>query len=266
MSSVNDIPLAFRSPGLRDLSPTEKMQFAVDLGVKYIEPQCAPHEVADVAYATAMGEAAAAAGININSCGCVLELSDPSQNYLDRIQFAIDACKAMNCGYVFSTIFNPSEQEPQQVTWDRIIPRCREAVHMLDDNGIKLGIEPDSNNFIDAAERMEDLLDAVNDDRLYVNFDACNFYINGSNPLRALKTFAGRIFSGHIKDGWYYGRNGSECPVGEGEVPWHDLLTAMDEMGLHCPMHVEHCNSVEKVTAAINHIRSVQAQLLEPAM
>lgn len=266
MSNASGLQLGFRSPGLRTLSPTEKMAFARDLGVQYIEPQCAPHEVADLDYARAMGQAAAEAGITINSCGCVMPLSDPDADFKQRIQFAIDACRAMNCSYVFSTVFNaPGKKEAQAVTWQRIIPRTAEAVRILSDHGIRFAIEPDKGNFIDSAERLEQLLDAVNDERLLVNFDCCNLYLSGSDPVRAMDTFAGRIQSGHIKDGWYYGRNPVDTEIGAGEVPWHNIVPAMDAHGIHCPMHVEHCNSVESVRSAVEHMRSVMSVTVETA-
>jgi sugar phosphate isomerase/epimerase len=260
MTKTNSIQLGFRSPGLRELNPAEKMALAKELAVQFIEPQCAAHEVADLDYARAMGDAAAAAQISINSCGCVMNLSDPDADYLERVQFAINACKEMNCGYVFSTIHNaPDKQEAQSVTWERIIPRTAETVKILGDHGIRFAIEPDKGNFIDSAERLEQLLDAVNDERLLVNFDCCNLYLSGSDPLRALRLFKDRIQSGHIKDGWYHGRHPQEAAVGAGEVPWVDIIPAMEALGIHCPMHVEHCNNVTAVRDAIEHIRSIKA-------
>ncbi len=261
----NTFQIGFRSPGLCDLSPEQKMQLANDLDIKYIEPQCAPHEIASVQHAKEMGEAAEKHNVSINSCGCVLQLTDLDESYKERVQFAIDACKAMNCSYVFTTVFNPNEEEAQQTTWERIIPRTREAVKQMSEHGIRLAIEPDKGNFIDAAERLEKLLDAVDDDRLLVNFDACNLFLSGSDPIRALKIFKDRIHSGHIKDGWYYGRKAVDTAVGEGEVPWTELIRSMDELGLHCPMHVEHCNSAESVTNAVKHIRSVKESLTQIA-
>lgn len=256
--------IGYRTPGLgRDPDPLDaegKMALAQELDLSVVEPQCAPHEIHDLAVARELRAAADAVGIAIPSTGCKIPLSDPAADLAEACRFAIAVGGILGCDYVFTVVQNPPVRtEPQADTWDRLVARAQEACRLLADAGMVLAIEADHGSFIHTTERLVRLLDGV--DGLLANFDPCNLYLGGSDPVASVAQLAGRIRSGHIKDGYYHCGDWREAAVGTGEVDWPAIFAAMRDQGLAVPMHIEHCQQPDGVRDAVRHVRTVIAAL-----
>ena len=91
--------------------------------------------------------------------------------------------------------------------------------------GLYLGIEADGGTFVPSTERMLRLLGLCASPALVANFDACNLYMGGSDPIAAVQQLAGRVVNGHIKRR-HLAQEASRCEVaqlaaiGAGELNW----------------------------------------------
>ncbi|MDA3959492.1 MAG: sugar phosphate isomerase/epimerase [Planctomycetota bacterium] len=251
------IRIGYRSPQLsHTCSTADKISLAQELGCACIEPQVNRLELTSVAAAAELGAAARAGGISAETFGCDLPLLGSDEQALAQ---AIDdmaaIAQALGANYVFTRVL-VDELCPQGDLWQRLARNLPAAVARCTAGGVALSLEADGGTFVTSLERMERALDLA--DGALANFDPCNLYLAGSDPLLAVQRLAPRIRSGHIKDG-VYGQH--EVPVGSGELDWAGILDAMVEAGIDATMHVEHCKQPDQVRSAIAHLRTVMPAL-----
>jgi L-ribulose-5-phosphate 3-epimerase len=76
-----------------------------------------------------------------------------------------------------------------------------------------------------------------------VNFDCANLILYGmGRPLEGIKAFGEFVVNTHCKDGiWPQvpGKLGSEVPLGEGDVNFHEVIPALYEKGFRGPLTIE---------------------------
>jgi len=249
------IRIGYRSPGLTDVcTPVQKMELARSLGMAVIEPQFAPREFPDWDAVDAYRAAADEAGIHVETAGIGIKVA--TTEALDDLDAQIDNAlrfaRMMRCPYVFNCVEYPPATTPQAETWELVVRNVRRCVERFAEAAVRFAVEPEW--FVASVERMRRLHQRVDHDQLLLNFDPTNFYLAGSDPLEALDLFTGRIVSGHLKDGVYRTRDHRETPVGEGEMDYRRIFSALIERDLAIPLYIEHCNSPADVQQAAAHI------------
>lgn len=251
------IRIGYRSPQLGPALDAEaKMQLACACGMEVIEPQCNRREITDLTMAEDYAAAARRHGIAVPSFGCDLPLltADRAGNQA-QLDFALAVAERLGAGHFFTRVLLPPPEMVQPAAWDQL---CHHLPPLLDrcaTAGLHCGIEADGGTFITSAERLLRLISLVDHPALAANFDACNLYLGGSDPLAAIPALAPRICNGHIKDGiWHPARHG-EVDIGQGELDWRALLDGLRRHDLAIPLFIEHCTSPEQVRAAARHLR-----------
>lgn len=117
---------------------------------------------------------------------------------------------------------------------DSICERGREV-------GVRIGFEPCWGTLAHDAETAQRVLDSV---PVSVTFDPSHFVMSGDDIAELVRRWGDRIVHVHLKDA--FGRPGMEgedfifCQLGEGKVPWPELLRALDEVGYRGPLSVEY--------------------------
>lgn len=251
------IRIGYRSPGLsNNLNSDGKMELCRGLGMAVIEPQIVEREFPDLASAEKYKKSADKHGITICSAGILLPYSDPEATNDDCLgNFELQVAEMLQVDYVFTLVKHPPEGICHQESWDLVVSRLRLFIDKAREKGFRVALEPEW--FLGSSERVVRMLKAV--DRLnfqLINFDATNFYLNGSDPCDVIENYCDRIISGHIKDGYYQTNKRCESAIGDGEVEWRKIFALMLEKGGDYTMHIEHCNKPEQVIAAEKFIRA----------
>jgi len=254
------VRVGYRTPGLRKLDFRGKFELAQELNLTTVEvapmefEEEDPTEVRALADEMGIAITAVAGGIDL----CRPELMDDTVSMCEQ---ALEVCNALEVDVLFSRTMWADPGVPQVETWEHSIKATRRAVEMSADAAVKFAIEADPPCFVQSLERVERLLDAVNHDNFYVNFDPTNYYIAGSDPLLVIERLGDLMINGHIKDGVYQADRKEETAVGEGEVPYPDIFRALRDADIDIAMNIEHCYTVECVTSAAKFVHSVLGKL-----
>jgi len=196
------------------------------------------------------------AGLTIGclSVGVVLYRDEGAELQQARLFDTIDLAHTTGAGRV-SSFFGFSKKKEDERTiagYLSLIAPCLEKSASL---GITLSLENEFDAFnwdpagSDVTRRPEVLLrlfGQAGNDRLGMTFDAANFVCAGIDPLRAWHTLHDHVGYIHVKDvvpldtetplpGYRlfqdHGRFFSTCPLGQGVVPWPELLAALRSGG-----------------------------------
>jgi sugar phosphate isomerase/epimerase len=253
------IQVGYRSPGFSQThSQEQKMELCQKHGMSIIEPQIAPNEMPDIETAIAYKEAADKYNIKITSAGIFVpyQIESKAQEVEEYGNFAIEVAKTLDIDYLFTLVNHPPEGIPHQQTWDLVKTRLHHFVSKAEQAGMVVSLEPEW--FLGSVERVVKMIKEVDHKNFQmINFDATNFFTNGSDPRDCFNEHHSIIKNGHIKDGFYRTDVKGEAPVGEGEVPWKELFEIMLKNGGDYTMHIEHCRKEEQLESAVDYIRSV---------
>lgn len=251
----SSLSIGYRSPGLSDkLDPKGKMELCKELGMPVIEPQINPREFPDKDIVVQYRDAADDAKITIPSAGTFLAFSDPEVTSLDReMDETIEMAKILGVPYIFTLVQHPPEKVPHQEGWDLSKDRLKDYAQRVQDAGIILALEPEW--FLGSYERVSRMIKEVDHPNFQkINFDATNFFTNGSSPKEILEVAGNKILNGHIKDGFYRTNQRGEAPVGKGEVPWVQIFDSLSQLDGHRNLFIEHCGKPEQVIAAAHAV------------
>ncbi|MGI6300764.1 MAG: sugar phosphate isomerase/epimerase family protein [Verrucomicrobiota bacterium] len=109
-------------------------------------------------------------------------------------------------------------ESPADPAYDVMLGRVREVCDVLNEYGLKLGLESGQ----EKAETLLAFLDALQRDNICVNYDPANMILYGNQePLDALKLLRDRVEHVHMKDACWTkepGTWGVEVPLGQGEA------------------------------------------------
>ncbi|MCX7012198.1 MAG: sugar phosphate isomerase/epimerase [Candidatus Sumerlaeota bacterium] len=258
------IMVGYRTPQVSNvLSPSQKIILAKDLGMEVIEPSLAIREFPTLDHAKEMRQAADDMEIRVPSIGLNLPLTEPDADEAMKkaLDLAVEYCGILGATYAFSRAMNPPEGIPQAKTWETFGDRAHLAAETLGKAGIQFAIEADPPCFIHTLERLELALAAADHPNCYPNYDPTNFYVVGSDPLRAIFVLGDRIHSGHIKDGVYRTNLKKEIAIGCGEVDYFAIFSEFIRRAMSVRMFLEHCKSPQEVRSGAEQIRKVFDQI-----
>lgn len=79
---------------------------------------------------------------------------------------------------------------------------------------------------------LADFIGSLKTEAVKANFDPANLAMKGFGVIEGVESLAPYIVHTHAKDGVQKeDGSGEEVPLGEGDVPWEEYLSAMDEAG-----------------------------------
>ena len=119
------------------------------------------------------------------------------------------------------------QKEPRIKVLDRCAKRLREAVDVLDDNGLSVALE----NHPAIGTNVEDftyLLEEIDDNRLRVNFDTSNFHFHAPYQVTAIRAFLPLVVHVHLSD---VDEQLNPVRFGTGIVDFASILNELQ----HCP-------------------------------
>ena len=251
------IRFGYRTASVKDINKAAKILLAKELGLDAVE--LALGEIKSVEEAKEWRELSEGHGISINSCGLGINLCNPAVEEISdkAIMSAIENSRILGINVFFTRTFQPPIAMPQKQAWEYLTKKTKQYARLCSEYGIKFAIEIDPPCFVNTLERVVNLLDNVNDDNLYVNYDPTNMYVCGSNPITAIKMLKDRISGGHIKDGIYRTEYKGETNIGFGEMDYKEIFSTLIEEGIDITMYYEHLKSSAEVKAAHKYISNI---------
>lgn len=161
----------------------------------------------------------------------------------------------------------PHPDNFDEATFDLVVETVREIVDGADPDDAAYTLEAMSWMVPDSAESYRRLLDAVDRESFAVHFDPVNLvasprqYADTAALIESfVDEFGPQIQSVHLKD-VAMGEDPlvhlSEVPPGEGNLDYHALLRALDDLDDDLPIMLEHLDGPEEYEQAAEHVRSV---------
>lgn len=150
---------------------------------------------------------------------------------------AIAACvrfaASLGCDHVTST---GAARRDEPGALDRVLQCVGEVLEQIPpDSPIKLALEPHYGNVLEQPEDFECVLNAFPDARVSLCVDTGHFHSAGVNTVAAIRRFAPRIYSVHLKD--HLGT--TSVGIGRGEIDLPSEIAALREVGYRGDLTVE---------------------------
>lgn len=147
---------------------------------------------------------------------------------------------------VVNVLTGPNLWEPgatareDEEAWALALAGLERAAERAAPLGVRVALEPCWGTLAHDARTARRALGAVAVD---VCFDPSHFVMSGDDPVALAREWGPRIAHVHLKDA--FGRPGAEgqefhfCLLGDGKVPWAELLGALDEASYRGAVSVE---------------------------
>jgi sugar phosphate isomerase/epimerase len=144
-------------------------------------------------------------------------------------------------------------EDPNSDAW-----KCGlEAMHQINGHASKRGVRFASETGAEPAERLAAFLKGLCCNWMGVNFDPANYVINGTDdPLNAFRTLSSFVVHMHAKDA---AGPGQEKPVGQGVVPFPELLKEYETAGYSGFLTIEREGGEDRAADVAQAIRYLRA-------
>jgi sugar phosphate isomerase/epimerase len=171
------------------------------------------------------------AGLAVASSGAGPNLVDPTvrDDSLAKFKKIVHAAAVMGHGLVSAEVKALPEGLAPEDGWESCIANVRAVCEMAGSEGVDLCIEPGGPCLVSTTEDLERIIEAVDHDRLRVNFDGGNLWNAGSDSVDAARRLASRVSHVHIKD--WSRATGREMALGAGEVDYTAILSILRDSG-----------------------------------
>lgn len=150
-----------------------------------------------------------------------------------------DFSKLLGCDVIALHLgFVPHETD--SVLYQEVVAVTKDLCQYAAANGQALHLETGQ----ETAEALNQFIDDVGVDNLFVNFDPANMILYGTGkPIEALRALGPRVKSCHFKDGTWSDKPGdtwgAEVPLGEGDVDIQKYMDTLKEIGYQGPLTIE---------------------------
>ena len=150
-----------------------------------------------------------------------------------------DFSKLMGCDVIALHLgFVPHQQQSE--LYKEVVEVTKDLCRYANGNGQALHLETGQ----ETAEALNQFIDDVGEQNLFVNFDPANMILYGTGqPIEALRALGARVKSCHFKDANWSNNPGetwgTEVPLGEGAVDIQKYMDTLKEIGYEGPLTIE---------------------------
>lgn len=176
---------------------------------------------------------------------CQQDLARGGERAVEVSIKAVEAASDAEIGIV-NVLTGPNlwEQGPEpsygEDAWNAALTGLETICARGSELGVLIGFEPCWGTLAHNAENARRVLDAV---PVSVTFDPSHFVMTGDEIPQLVRDWGGRIKHVHLKDA--FGKEGLEgedfifCLLGEGKVPWAEVVGSLDEIEYSGALSVE---------------------------
>jgi len=223
-----------------ELSYEERFRLAADAGFRHMEVQT----VDETSEAEAIHKAAKAAGLRIHSVMNMAHwkypLSSPDPEVvkvsMEGMRASLRQAKLYGADAV---LLVPAVVQPDTTyerAWERSQKQVRELIPLAGELGVVIAIENVWNKFLLTARDFVQYIDEFDSPWVRAYFDVGNI-VHYGYPEQWIRKIGDRLVKVHLKD---YDREHREfVNLGEGDVDWEAVRTALDEAGYQGAATVE---------------------------
>lgn len=152
-----------------------------------------------------------------------IKADEPFEPHLDRFKVALDLCDFYECPRIrIFSYYIPEGTDPAKHRVE-VIRRMAAKARLAKERGVTLLLENEKGIYGDTAERVKELLDAVNSPSLGHAFDPANYLEVGQDVEKAWAMLRDRVVHFHVKD--YDLKQKKNVPAGEGDGQIPKLIT-----------------------------------------
>ena len=150
-----------------------------------------------------------------------------------------DFSKMLGCNVIALHLgFVPHDTE--SALYQDVLAVTKDLCQYASANGQALHLETGQ----ETAEALNQFIDDVGHDNLFVNFDPANMILYGTGePIDALRALGQRVKSCHFKDATWSdtpGKTwGAQVPLGQGDVDIQKYMDTLKEIGYQGPLTIE---------------------------
>lgn len=167
--------------------------------------------------------------------------------------------------------------------WKRFMGNVRAVCERANEWGVRPVIHPHAGGYLEFADEIEDMLEAIPYDVAGLCLDTGHLYYSGMDPIFWLKKHADRLDYVHFKDvneiiyrkvlgehiRFFDGcGKGSMCPIGTGSLDYPAIRQALDDIGYSGYITIEQerdprnsDTSLRDVKASVDYLKSVGYQI-----
>ena len=234
---------AFHSVALDQLPVEEAMAMVARHGYDAVElnaetlPWAGPHVTPETDRETRqrISSLAQDLGLGISAISAHVSLIDPGPAARDDalrftkgcIDLAVDLRAPVVHG--LSGPLAPGVEEAE--AWEWLISAVAESADYAKSRGVLFAFEAIANHLISRTEELQQLMNRVGDNRLWVNFDPSHFQVMGDDPVAAARTLADRTVHVHLKDAQGVPEDFTFPPLGEGRIDFDRMIGELRDGG-----------------------------------
>ena len=234
---------AFHSVALDQLPVEEAMALVARHGYDAIElnaetlPWAGPHVTPETDQETRqrISSLAQDLGLGISAISAHVSLIDPDPvARTDALRFTrgcIDLAVDLGApvAHGLSGPLAPGVEEAE--AWEWLTSAVMESADYANSRGVLFAFEAIANQLISRTEELQQMLNRVGDNRLWVNFDPSHFEVMGDDPVAAARTLAGRTVHVHLKDAQGVPADFTFPPLGEGRIDFDRMIVELRDGG-----------------------------------
>ncbi len=233
--------LSFHSCALWQLSVEDAIQTVANLGYDGVElnmetaPHFRPHvlpnmprerrvEIAESLLSSEIGLSSLSAHVSL----CNVDAERRTQS-LAFVKGALDLAADLGTDVVHVYSGPVSDGAHESKSWEVLIDCLKHSIDSARDCGVRLAVEAVAfpGFLVWNLQTMLELLERIDDEELFVNFDPSHYFVAGDSVVEAFDVLSERIVHVHAKDANGDRDNFEFPPVGHGEVDWRGLAETM---------------------------------------
>jgi len=220
----------------------------------HVTPQLGPKERA------AIRQLAQDHGLEISAIAAHISLVDADrrtrQRHVDYVKGCIDLALDVGTNVVIGLTGAPPDGVPREKAWGWLLENIAACTRYAAERGIRFGIEAVGFCLVATMADLNQLLDDLKEEKLYVNFDPSHLPVVGEDPAEWVRTLGSRIVHIHVKDARIRGPDEEkmlfmgvpldfECPpLGKGVIRFGEMVGALREIGYQGFLSVEYAAHV----------------------